>query len=142
MSKKTDKLKDNTILSLEKKLCGLKVDTTKDKTSLQNKATELQNRAEVAERKNKPVIQELNWARKHACVTESSLVEFKTKHKLLSKEQDKSKMMNSELQTLNDGLEKTAATVKAYSPISILQMSVWIRKEGKNLGQTKYGILF
>ena len=99
----------------------MRIDTTKNKTSLQNKATVLQNRVEVAERKNKPVVQELNRARKHACATQSSLVEFKTKHKLLSKEQDKSKIMNSELQTLNDELEKTAATVKASSPISILQ---------------------
>ena len=60
LSKKTDKRKDNTILSQEQKLSRLRIDTTKDKISLANKASELQNKAEVAERKNKPVAQELN----------------------------------------------------------------------------------
>ena len=50
--------------------------------------------------------------------------------------------MNSELQTFNDELEKTAATVKASSPISILQKECVNKKGGQKRGQTKCGILF
>ena len=141
-SKKTDKRKDNTIEYLEKKLSKLKIDTTKDKTSLQHKASELQNRAQVAERKYKPVEQDLNRARKNASATQSNFVQLKIKHKLLCKEHEKSKIMNSELQTHNDELEKTAATVKASSPICILQKECVNKKGGQKRGHTKCGILF
>ena len=49
--------------------------------------------------------------------------------------------MNSELQTLNDELEKTAATVKASSPISILQKEC-VNKKGGQQNAAKKSVVY
>ena len=108
---------NNTIKSLKENIDKLRLEAALNKQSL---ALSL-NRTVVAERNNKPLVQQVNLATKQSLATRNNIQNYETQLKTLTKEHRNYKLLNLQLQTTNDELNKTIGMLQASSPIATLQ---------------------